>query len=119
MEARESVRGAESPRHQVAPETRRLVQAPPAFEFQAAFWLWGTTVDTSFSPDENQRILAAVDDGGPLQCPRCDTSLIRVDVAPREDVAYVRNRVWLRCESCGRHAVLDRGAPPANGEEGR
>lgn len=73
----------------------------------------------SFSRDDQQQILAAIDRHDALRCPRCDTALIRVEVPPREDVAYVRDRVWLRCESCGRHAVLDRGAPPARGGESR
>ncbi len=77
------------------------------------------TVTSSFSRDEQQQILAAIDRNDALRCPRCDTVLIRVDVAPREDVAYVRDRVWLRCEPCRRHAVLDRGASPAGGGESR
>ena len=72
-----------------------------------------------FSGDEQQQILTAIDRHDALRCPRCDTVLIRVKVGPREDVAYVRDRVWLRCETCGRHAVLDRDAPPARGEENR
>ncbi len=72
-----------------------------------------------FSSDEQQQILASIDRHTVLRCPRCDTALIRVEVAPREDVAYVRDRVWLRCETCGRHAVLDRDAPPAREEEDR
>lgn len=77
------------------------------------------TVTQRFSRDEQQQILAAMDRNDALRCPRCDTALTRVEVAPREDVAYVRDRVWLRCESCGRHAVLDRGAPPARERENR
>lgn len=75
------------------------------------------TVTPIFSSDEQQQILAAIGRHNALRCPHCDTALIRVEVAPRDDVAYVRDRVWLRCESCGRHAVLDRGAPPGRGEE--
>ena len=41
-------------------------------------------------------------------CPRCRRRMERREVGPREEVAYVRDRIWLVCGPCGRSAVVDR-----------
>lgn len=41
-------------------------------------------------------------------CPRCEATMTLREVPPREEVAYVRDRLWLSCSSCGRNAVVDR-----------
>ena len=41
-------------------------------------------------------------------CPVCAVPLDERSVPPREDVSYVRDRVWLVCPSCRRSAVVDR-----------
>jgi len=45
--------------------------------------------------------------GVPL-CPRCGGGLDRRDIPPRPDVAYVRTRLLIVCNGCGRSVVLDR-----------
>ncbi len=47
-------------------------------------------------------------DAGPLSCPRCGGGLDARKVPPRGDVAYVRDRILLVCNGCGRSLVLDR-----------
>jgi hypothetical protein len=50
------------------------------------------------------------------RCPRCGGGLDRREVPPRPDVAYVRNRLLIVCNGCGRSVVLDqdpRGNRPA------
>jgi hypothetical protein len=41
-------------------------------------------------------------------CPECAVPLDERAVPPRQDVSYVRDRVWLVCPSCHRSAVVDR-----------
>lgn len=41
-------------------------------------------------------------------CPRCGAAMTIREVFPREEVAYVRHRLWLTCPSCRRNAVVDR-----------
>lgn len=43
-------------------------------------------------------------------CPRCGEPMTLRRVPPRDEVAYVRDRLWLSCPSCGRNAVVDRRA---------
>jgi hypothetical protein len=62
-----------------------------------------------FSRAEEALIRRAVAlDGAPLSCPRCDGGLDARAVPPRPDVAYVRDRILLVCNGCGRSLVLDR-----------
>lgn len=51
-----------------------------------------------------------VEGGRGPACPRCDASMSLRRVPPREEVAYVRDRLWLSCPACGRNAVVDRRA---------
>ena len=64
-------------------------------------------------PDEIERIRAALTRGADALCPRCDGLFDRTEVPPRDDVPYVRDRIWLICPSCGVGLVMDRPkAPP-------
>jgi hypothetical protein len=63
---------------------------------------------TSYSTDEVRALAAALDRGRPLLCPRCATPLDRRPIAPRPDVPYVRDRIWLVCPGCRATGVLDR-----------
>ncbi|MSR35654.1 MAG: hypothetical protein EXR95_03270 [Gemmatimonadetes bacterium] len=60
-----------------------------------------------YTPEERhlvERTLAR----GERACPRCAGALELRDVLPRTEVAYVRDRVWLLCATCGASAVIDR-----------
>ena len=59
-------------------------------------------------PEEEAALRRKLAEGGPLICPRCQGPLHANPVPPRSDVAYVRNRVILDCESCEFRVVLDR-----------
>ena len=66
-----------------------------------------------FEPQELERIGAALSDGSDALCPRCGGSLDRTEVPQRDDVPYVRDRIWLICAACGAGIVMDRPrAPP-------
>lgn len=65
----------------------------------------------TFSRDQLATLGAAVRAGRHPACPACDARLDERSVPPREDVSYVRDRVWLVCPSCHRSAVLDRREP--------
>ena len=41
-------------------------------------------------------------------CPVCAVPLDDRAVPPREDVSYVRDRIWLVCPTCKRSTVVDR-----------
>lgn len=56
------------------------------------------------------REAGGLDDEERPACPRCGAAMTLREVPPREEVAYVRDRLWLSCPSCGRNAVVDRGA---------
>ena len=65
-----------------------------------------------FEPHEVDHIRAALTAGSEPVCPRCLGNFDRTDVPPRNDVPYVRDRVWLICASCGAGLVLDRPKKP-------
>ena len=66
-----------------------------------------------FEPHEVERIRAALAGGSDPVCPRCGGPFDRTAVPPREDVSYVRDRLWLTCAACGTGLVMDRPkAPP-------
>ena len=46
--------------------------------------------------------------GAAPECPRCGESMTLRTVPPREEVAYVRDRIWVTCPACRRNAVVDR-----------
>lgn len=61
-----------------------------------------------YTRDEEEGLIRALRAGRPAVCPRCDLHLVRRDVPPRPEVAYVRHRLWLSCPGCGRSFVVDR-----------
>jgi transcription elongation factor Elf1 len=60
------------------------------------------------NPREEEALRKRLNEGSPLDCPRCGTLLRMTPVPPRSDVSYVRNRALLTCGSCGLRIVLDR-----------
>jgi len=60
---------------------------------------------------ERAEIAEAVRSGKRPACPRCGSSLDEWPVPPRQDVSYVRDRIWLVCGPCSRSVVLDRQDP--------
>lgn len=69
----------------------------------------GSDARRLFSRAEEDRIRRSVDqDGGPIPCPRCGGGLDVRGIPPRADVAYVRDRILLVCNGCGRTLVVDR-----------
>jgi hypothetical protein len=63
-------------------------------------------------PDEVEGIRAALIGGSDAVCPRCGGHFDRTDVPPRNDVPYVRDRIWLICATCGSGLVMDRPKTP-------
>ncbi len=70
-------------------------------------------MNEQLEPDEVERIRADLTGGFDPVCPRCQGRFDRTDVPPRDDVPYVRNRVWLVCANCGATVVMDRPRKPA------
>ena len=71
-----------------------------------------------FEPHEVEHIRAALAGGSDLSCPRCGGLFERTDVPPRNDVPYVRDRLWLICTVCDAGLVTDRPkAPPPRSED--
>jgi len=60
-----------------------------------------------YDAGEEALILEALRRGKSLRCPRCGGAVGRRAIQPEQGVAYVRRRVWLSCEGCGRNLVLD------------
>jgi len=60
-----------------------------------------------FTASENAALEEASRAGEAALCPRCAVPMDRRAIPPREDVAYVRERLWLVCPGCRRTAVLD------------
>ena len=57
---------------------------------------------------EHRRVLtAALRSGAPLECPVCGAAVQIMRLPPAPDIAYVRNRVRVRCTGCRRTATLD------------
>ena len=61
-----------------------------------------------FSPSQVHELGRAVRTGERPRCPVCSVMVDETAVPPREDVSYVRDRVWLVCPSCHRTAVVDK-----------
>jgi hypothetical protein len=73
--------------------------------------------DRGFSRGELSGIQAVVRERGTPRCPSCSVPLLSRRIPPRDDVAYVRHRLWLLCPECGRSALVEaaaakRHAPP-------
>ena len=62
----------------------------------------------AFSPEQVREIARVVREGAHPLCPQCGARLDERAVPPRQDVSYVRDRVWLVCPSCRRSTVVDR-----------
>ena len=60
-----------------------------------------------FNMRERNTIRAALAVGEVPGCPACRSPLEHTKIGPREDVPYVRRRVWLTCVSCDKAIVLD------------
>jgi len=60
-----------------------------------------------FSRSELVEIRADLRLGHPPECPTCTAPLLSRPIPPREDVAYVRHRIWLLCPQCQRSALLE------------
>jgi len=60
-----------------------------------------------FSRSELVEFRAKLRLGLPPACPTCSTPLLSRPIPPREDVAYVRHRIWLLCPHCQRSALLE------------
>jgi hypothetical protein len=65
-------------------------------------------VPANFTTQEEQELEAAMARRETPSCPRCSGAFTLQSVPPRSDVPYVRDRIWLVCEGCGRSALLDR-----------
>jgi hypothetical protein len=61
-----------------------------------------------YTPREETLLRNALSTGSALSCPRCASPLRATPVLPPAEVSYVRNRVLLECDSCGRRTVLDK-----------
>lgn len=69
----------------------------------------------AYSAEEQRAILRALRERRPSVCPSCGQPLTPTAVPPKPEVAYVRDRIWILCGSCGRSLVVDRrelGQPP-------
>ncbi len=62
----------------------------------------------AYTARERRELLRDVAGGGsgPV-CPRCGTPCAVIHTRPRADVAYVRDRVIVRCPGCRRSVVAD------------
>jgi len=69
------------------------------------------TIADRFTHEEERSLAEALHAGGELLCSRCEVVFDERPVPPRQDVSYVRDRVWLVCPSCHRTVVLDRRDP--------
>jgi len=62
----------------------------------------------SYTPHERRALRQSIMTGEDPVCPKCLVSMDIRSIPPRPDVAYVRNRAWLTCSSCGGAVVVDR-----------
>jgi hypothetical protein len=62
----------------------------------------------AFSHPQVRDLERVVREGAHPVCPVCAVPLDERAVPPRDDISYVRDRVWLLCPSCRRSAVVDR-----------
>jgi hypothetical protein len=60
------------------------------------------------SPEVEEDLRKRLREKRPLRCPGCDRPLVATPVPPRNDVAYVRDRVLLECVPCVLRLVIDR-----------
>mgnify|MGYP006975169522 CR=1 FL=1 len=61
-----------------------------------------------FTTEEEQQLRAAVLDGTPPSCPRCEVRMTRRPIGGGSfGLGYHRQREWLLCPSCRRSAIFD------------
>ena len=60
------------------------------------------------NPSEEAALRRQLKEGKAPACPRCNATLRTVPVPPRSDVAYVRHRALLECDTCRFRVALDR-----------
>lgn len=63
---------------------------------------------TGFTAPQRALLRETLRKGAVPRCPVCAAVLTVSRVEPPGDVAYVRDRVWVRCPACRRAATLDR-----------
>jgi hypothetical protein len=61
----------------------------------------------AYTREQRGEIERAIRGGEAARCPACSEPLIERQVPPRQDVAYVRRRLWLVCPACRRTASVD------------
>lgn len=61
-----------------------------------------------YEPEEIRTLIRQLAGCESARCPRCRTRMTLTEVPPRDEVSYVRDRIWLVCGDCRRTAVLDR-----------
>ncbi len=68
---------------------------------------------TSYTTSERRALLDLVS-GGAIDppCPRCGSACTVIRTRPRADVAYVRDRVVVRCTRCLCSCAADADGPP-------
>ncbi|WP_396223417.1 hypothetical protein [Gemmatimonas sp.] len=61
-----------------------------------------------FTTEEEQQLRAAVRDGTPPSCPRCEVRMTHRPIGGGSfGLGYHRQREWLLCPSCRRSAIFD------------
>lgn len=61
-----------------------------------------------FSARHKRQLMDQVADGkGSPRCPRCQGPCAVIHTGPRSDVAYVRDRVLVRCSRCLRSCAVE------------
>lgn len=71
-----------------------------------------------YTPSECQALVDRIAAGAANpRCPRCGGACAVIQARPRDDVAYVRNRVVVRCSRCGRSCGADVERGNADGEQ--
>ena len=61
--------------------------------------------------EERRSLIRVFTTRGSATCPECGRPMDRREVQPRDDVSYVRHRLWVTCPACDASAVLDVEGP--------
>ncbi|SVD12188.1 uncharacterized protein METZ01_LOCUS365042 [marine metagenome] len=65
-------------------------------------------IPDAFTAEQEKALAEAFGAKSQLTCPVCTVTMDQRPVRPRQDVSYVRDRIWFICPSCRRSIVLDR-----------
>jgi hypothetical protein len=66
------------------------------------------TETAQYTPEEQQRIRAALVAGNAAECPRCAVALTTRPIGGGSfGLGYARRREWLICPRCRRSAIFD------------